>query len=133
MPCKLGMECFFGSQPLPDDNQIGKTAVVMFNIPDIGVKFKAPFDGVDPDHCDLASLLALLEFIDSNQKYFSRPNYQIFGNNRRIIDQVNQREVPPLMFNLLMEKASAYREKYGFSLDWVPSWDNRASGPSVLD
>lgn len=131
MPCTLDMECFFGSQALPDDNQIGKTAVVMFTIPDIGVRFKAPFDGVDHDHCDLASLLALLEFIDSNQKYFARPNYQIFGNNRRIIDQVNQREVPPLIFGPLMEKASAYREKYGFSLDWVPSRDNQASDSSV--
>ena len=131
MPCTEVMECYFGSLALPDDNQIGKTAVVMFHIPDIGVKFKAPFDGVDPDHCDLASLLALLEFIDSNQKYFARHNYQIFGNNRRIIDQVNLREEPPVIFTPLLEKATSYRDKYGYSLDWVPSWGNRVSDSTV--
>ena len=125
------MECYFGSLPLPDDNQTGKSSVVMFHIPDLGVRFKAPFSGVDPDHSDLASLLALLEFIDSNQKYFSRQNYQIYGNNRRVIDQVNHRETPPPMFMPLMEKASAYREKYAYSLDWVPSWDIHPSEPPL--
>ncbi len=127
------MECYFGSSQLPTDNQIGKSAVVMFHIPAIGIRFKAPFDGIDPDHCDLASLLALLEFIDSNQRYFAKGNYQIFGNNQRIINQVNKPELAPDIFEPLMEKASGYRDKYGFSLDWVPSWDNSAREPDLLD
>ena len=82
---------------------------------------------IDNDHCDLASLLALLEFIDSNQRYFARDNYQIFGNNQRVIDQVNEPDLAPEIFGPLMDKASDYREKYGFSLAWIPSWDNSAS------
>ena len=126
------MECYFASAALPDDNQTGKTAVVMFHIPDVGIRFKAPFDGVDHDHCDLASFLALLEFIDSNQKYFSSHTFEIYGNNQRIINQLNQREASPELFEPLMEKASAYREKYRFSLEWVPSKDNAALD-SLLD
>ena len=40
------MDCYFGSYELPDDAQIDKSAVVMFTIPELGIKFKAPFDGV---------------------------------------------------------------------------------------
>ena len=118
------MECYFGSLSLPDDNQVGKNAVVMFAIPELGIRFKAPFEGLDLDHCDLASLLALLEFIDSNQKYFAKHTYQIYGNNQRVINQVNQREQPPPIFQELMERTSEYRAKYNYSLQWVPSRDN---------
>jgi len=126
------MDCFFGSYELPPDNETGKTAIVTFFIPDVGIRFKAPFDAVNIDHSDFASLLALLEFIDTNQKYFSNHTYQIFGNNQRIINLVNQREEIPEMFLPLLEKARKYREKYRFSLEWVPTWDNSAYD-SLLD
>lgn len=118
------MDCYFGSYELPLDNQLDKSAVVMFTIPELGIKFKAPFDGVDHDHNDFASLLALLEFIDSNQKYFSNHTYQIFGNNTKIIDQVNMREQPPVKFTPLIQKALDYRKKYRFSLAFVKADDN---------
>jgi len=118
------MDCYFGSYELPEGNELDKTAVVIFTIPELGIKFKAPFNGIDHDHNDFASLLALLEFIDSNQKYFSNHTYQIFGNNQKIINQVNQREQPPVLFTPLMEKAMGYRKKYRFSLSWVKPDDN---------
>jgi len=127
------MECYFGSQGLPEGNDIDKNAVVSFSIPQIGMKFKAPFAGVDPDHCDLASLLALLEFIDSNQKYFSNHTYQIFGHNIRVVNFVNDREQSPDMFTDLLERTQEYRDKYRFSLDWVPSNDNPALDDSIFD
>ncbi|MDX9856359.1 MAG: hypothetical protein RBT76_01055 [candidate division Zixibacteria bacterium] len=120
------MDCFFGSYEIgvdPDDNI---KAVVTFSIPDVGIKFKAPFNGVNPDHCDFASLLALLEFIDSNQKYFKNHTYSIFGNNRRVIEQVNEKEQAPLSFAPLMAKARKYKRKYRFSLEWVPTSQNDA-------
>jgi len=118
------MECYFGSCQLPQDNELDKSAVVSFNIPEIGIKFKAPFAAVDPDHGDLAALLALLEFIDGNQKYFSKRAYQIYGNNLKVINGVNQREQIPEKFAYLLAKALDYREKYRFSLEWIPDKDN---------
>ena len=130
------MDCFFGTYELPTDNPFGKadrlSSVVTFHIPDVGIRFKAPFAGVNADHCDFASLLALLEFIDSNQKYFSKGTYQIFGNNRRLIEQVNGRLPAPPTFKPLMEKARKYKDKYGFSLEWIPTDENTAYD-SLLD
>ncbi len=121
------MECYFGSQELPEDSRPDKSAVVMFNIPDIGIRFKAPFAAVDTDHSDLAALLALLEFIDSNQKYFSsKHTYQIYGNNLKIVNGVNRRQPLDEKFVQLLSRAQVYRDKYGFSLEWVPSGRNPA-------
>lgn len=114
------MECYFGSVQLPNDNQIDKSVVVTFNIPELGIKFKAPFEAVDGDHGDLAALLALLEFIDSNQKYFSKNTYQIFGNNMRVVNAVNRRDHLPVEFTPLVARALSYRSKYRFSIEWVP-------------
>ncbi len=120
------MDCYFGAYPLPEHNPLGKSALVLFHIPEVGIRFKAPFDAVDTDHSDLASLLALLEFIDLNPKYFSNKHFQIFGNNLTLINQLNGREVMPEQFRHLLDKASRYRAKYHFSLEWVPARDNTA-------
>jgi len=118
------MECYFGSTDLPDGNELDKTAIVAFVIPKLGIRFKAPFDAVDSDHSDFASLLALLEFIDGNQKYFTNKAYQIYGNNLSIVNQVNQLQKMEPRFDPLMQKAMSYKEKYGFSLEWVRSENN---------
>ncbi|HUV31644.1 MAG TPA: hypothetical protein VMY05_11220 [Acidobacteriota bacterium] len=123
------MQCFFGTFDLPETAADGKSAVVTFHIPDMGIRFKAPFAAVDKNHSGLASLLALLEFIDSNQKYFSNQTFQIFGNNQSVIDQVNGRKHSPDQFAPLIERAFRYREKYRFSLDWVPRSENPAVDP----
>jgi len=120
------MECYFGAYELNNQSD-GKSAVVMFYIPDVGIRFKAPFAAVDRDHSDLASLLALLEFIDSNQKYFSNQTYQLYGDNLNVINQVNGRGRRRREFEHLLEKAASYRDKYHFSLEWVPSANNSAN------
>ena len=120
-----GMECYFGSHALPKENQANKTAVVAFHIPDLGIRFKAPFDAIDDIHSDFASLLALLEFIDENQKYFAKnKDYKIFGDNLKVVNLVNGLETPPMEYGTLMQKAKTYRQKYRFSLDWIPSKEN---------
>jgi hypothetical protein len=118
------MECYFGSYQLPEDKQVDMTSVVTFHIPDLGIRFKAPFAGANSNHSDFASLLALLEFIDGNQKYFSNHTYQIFGNNNHVINAVNRIEHPPGEFVHLLDKALGYRSRYRYSLDWVAARDN---------
>jgi len=122
------MDCYFGIHQLPDSQDDKNRAIVAFSIPEIGVRFKAPFSGVDIDHCALASLLALLEFIDSNQKFFANRGYQIFGNDHVIIDQVNGRSEYQEEFEELIARAEGYRDKYRFSLEWIPTADNEALG-----
>ncbi|MEW5995349.1 MAG: hypothetical protein AB1744_13285 [Candidatus Zixiibacteriota bacterium] len=123
------MDCYFGSYNLPGQNELDKSAVVTFHIPDVGIRFKAPFSAVNNHHGDLAALLALLEFIDSNQKYFSKHTYQIYGTNRHVIDGVNRRDRMDAMFADLLTKAQQYRQKYQFSLKWVSADENQAYDP----
>jgi len=109
---------------MPEDNPAEKSAVVAFQIPQVGIHFKAPFAGADRTHTELASLLALLEFIDSNQKYFSDHTYQIYGNNLQVVNYLNKREETPEIFSHLLERALDYRDKYRFSIEWIPTRDN---------
>jgi len=118
------MDCYFGSYELPEDSPTEKSAVVAFHIPQVGIRFKAPFAGADRTHTELASLLALLEFIDSNQKYFSNHTFQIYGNSLPVVNYMNQREATPEIFSHLLERALDYREKYRFSIEWIPARDN---------
>ena len=121
------MQCYFASCVLPPTNQVDKTAVVTFTIPEVGIIFKAPFAAVDKLHSEYAALLALLEFIDSNQKYLPNRAYQIFGNDLHVINQVNKKESAGDQFEPLLVKALNYRQKYRFSLDWVPTNENPAA------
>ena len=120
-----GMECFFGSYNRPEADVTGKGKVVAFNIPALGIGFKAPFEG-EEDHTDFASLLALLEFVDLNRKLFADRSLQIFGDNLRVVEQVNSGQTPVAEFEQFLTKALAYREKFRFSLDWTPSSSNPA-------
>jgi len=126
------MDCFFGSFQLPLKNDLHKSAVVIFHIPELGIRFKAPFDGVDHDHNDFAALLALLEFIDSNQKYLKSHVYQIYGDNRKLINQLNQMEPIPAKFMNLFEKTHIYKKKYKFSVAWV-SHDRNTAKDNLYD
>lgn len=121
-----GMDCFCGSYEIAQEEGLDKSAVVTFNIPDAGIRFKAPFAAVDAEHGHLAALLALLEFIDSNQKYFPRQTYQIYSNNLKIVNGVNQRELLDDKFSSLLDKALTYRRKYHYSLEWIPIGENPA-------
>lgn len=118
------MDCYFGSFDLPEDSSSEKSSVVAFHIPTAGIRFKAPFAAADTFHGNLASLLALLEFIDSNQKYFSDHTYQIYGNDVQVVNAVNKRQDVPPIFNPLLEKTAEYRQKYRFSLEWIANRDN---------
>ena len=112
----------------PDDCQ--KPMVVSFIIPELGISFKAPFDG-GQDETDFASLLALLEFVDLNRKLFGDKALQIFGNNVKVVRQVNDQRAFEDVFQPFITRAISYRNKYRFSLEWTPTKRNRALYPRV--
>ncbi len=120
-----GMDCFFGSFLRIEAEAQQKSKLVSFRIPDLGISFKAQFEGGE-DHTDFASLLALLEFIDLNRKLFGNKSLQIFGGNLRIVEQVNTKRAADEDFEPFLSKALKYRQKYHFSLDWTSSDNNPA-------
>lgn len=102
------------------------SVLVTFVIPEVGIRFKAPFAGEDRYHSDLASLLALLEFIDTNQKYVQHAHYMLHGTNLALISQLNGEEPAAPEFEPLLAKAKDYFKKYRISLNWVPASQNQA-------
>lgn len=106
----------------------GHGRLVCFAIPDAGIVFKAPFQG-GALHTDYASLLTLLEFVELNGNIFEGKDLNIYGDNLELVNQVNQQEPAKYEFSELLRKALDYKEKYNFSLGWVPRNDN----PSISD
>jgi ribonuclease HI len=123
---QFSMDCYFGSFQLPIKKDQQKVGVVIFHIPELGIRFKAPFDGIDEYHNDFAALMALLEFIDSNQQFLKSNTFQIYGDNKKLINQINQIEPLPVQFTGLLEKTIDYKKKYRFSLSWVSQERNTA-------
>lgn len=102
------------------------SVLVTFVIPEVGIRFKAPFVGSDRYHSELASLLALLEFIDTNQKYVQHAHYMLHGTHLSLINQLNGEEPAPAEFEPLLTRARDYFKRYRITLNWVPASRNQA-------
>ncbi|MCX6827247.1 MAG: hypothetical protein NTV06_08310 [candidate division Zixibacteria bacterium] len=105
--------------------------LVCFSIPEAGIFFKAPFAGEEL-HTEYASLLTLLEFIEINQKLIKGQNLKIYGNNLDLINQVNMKSICRFEFTELLKKTCEYKERYEFSIGWVPK-DRNPAIRSIFD
>lgn len=115
------MEIYFGSlKGLNDD--IKPHNLVTFAIPDLGVKFKAPFPAEDLA-LDYASLLTLLEFIEINPQLFTDRALELYSQNSKLVEQVKNRQVDRTELIPFLKKALAYRSKLNYSLNWIPGSD----------
>ena len=123
------MELYFGSleNSSPDLNT---RSMVIFSIPDIGVKFKAPF-AARSLALDYAALLTLLEFIDVNPQLFANRALELFCNNFELVHQVNNRCVNDSDMVPFLKKALVYRRKLNYSINWIPETDNPARHPEI--
>ncbi|MEW6015405.1 MAG: hypothetical protein AB1690_08790 [Candidatus Zixiibacteriota bacterium] len=125
------MECYFGAYRPSEKAALcfssaeNHKMLVCFSIPDAGISFKAPFAGEEL-HTEYASLLTLLEFIELNQKLFQGKELYIYGTNLDLINQVNMKAVCQYEFTELLKKTLEYKEKYEFSLGWIPKENNPA-------
>lgn len=118
------MELYFGSFKLKKAiNNID--TLVTFDIPDIGVKFKAPYNA-QGTAIDYASLLTLLEFVEVNPQLFSNRALELYTNNFDLITQVNSNTVDNTTLVPYLQKAQEYRDRLNFSLNWVARPDNPA-------
>ena len=119
------MKCFYQGRTRPSKTTDDSNGLVSFSIPDIGIIFRARFAGTQ-EECEYASLLALLEFVELNPHLFKNKRIEVFGNDNRIISQVNQKMKPPRKLEPYVDMAVEYKRKFPFTLRWIPDSENVA-------
>jgi hypothetical protein len=119
------MKCFFYGHNKESEGLTGFNSLVSFVIPDYGITFRAQFNG-NREECECSSLLALLEFIELNPHLFKNKRIEIFGNNYRIISQINQGITTPEKLEPYLIVAVGYKQKIPFTLNWIPDNENMA-------
>lgn len=118
------MELYFGSLH-PSGSPTVPRSLVTFAIPDIGVKFKAPY-AAENMILEYASLLTLLEFIEINPKLFVNRSLELYSASAELVDQVNRRQVDTPALAPYLRKALEYRARLKFSINWISAGDNPA-------
>jgi hypothetical protein len=112
------MELYFGSlQGLNNNREYPN--LVTFVIPDIGVKFKAPYPAENMT-LEYASLLTLLEFVEVNPQLFTNRALELFSHNAELVDQIKKNKVDNRELVPLLQKALEYRSKLNYSINWIP-------------
>lgn len=127
------MQCFcYGNSRAILPSQEVRASYVSFTIPDIGISFKAAYDGVSQE-CEYTSLLALLEFIDLNPQLFKDKNVEIYSDSFAVVHQVNLKLSAAEDMEPLRNMALSYKKKIAFTLNWIPKGDNPAESNSVVN
>lgn len=119
------MKCFYQGRQRESEGITDGNSFVSFAIPDIGITFRAQFSGTK-DECDYASLLALLEFVELNPHLFKNKRIEIFGDNSKVVSQVNQKIRPSKELEPYLNMAVGYKRKIPFVLKWIPDSENLA-------
>lgn len=129
------MNCFFLGKS-GNGNGSSKEGLVSFSIPDLGVAFKTRYFGSFFE-CEYMSFLALLSFIEKNPKIFKKQKVNIYSDNPLIVYQVNQKSFCSRDLKSHRDKALVYKKRFSYSLEWIPSDENRAremlAGESAVD
>ena len=119
------MKCFFHGRKRNIEGMSGSNGLVSFAIPDIGISFRAPYTG-NRHECEYASFLALLEFVDLNPHLFKNRRLEIFGDDYKIISQINQKSRPSKALEPFLNMVVGYKRKIPFTLNWIPGSENLA-------
>jgi hypothetical protein len=123
------MELYFGSFKR-NGSEPSENNLVTFAIPDIGVRFKAPYPAEDLT-LDYASLLALLEFVEINPQLFANRALELYCNNYDLVSQINKRTVDKAEIFPYLDKTLEYQKKLKFSINWVARPDNPAQRSEI--
>ncbi|OQX92221.1 MAG: hypothetical protein B6D58_04105 [candidate division Zixibacteria bacterium 4484_95] len=119
------MKCYFQGVTREENNEVKFNGYVSFTIPEMGIKFRGQFKG-SSDECEYASLLALLEFIELNAHLFKDRRIEIFGNNFKVVSQVNSEMSPTHELEPFCAMAQGYKKKIPYTLNWIPTDENMA-------
>lgn len=125
------MKCYYNGLIRPDEENEQFNGFVSFTIPELGIKFRGQYKG-SLDECEYASLLALLEFVELNSHLFNDRRLEVFGNNFRVVSQVNSKASPSNNLKPFCNLAQDYKKKIPFILNWIPNDENMAQDGMVI-
>ena len=123
------MECYFSSRIVEKQDESQSTAVLSFTIPEAGIVFRTRFQGSSSE-CDYAALLTLLEFVELNPQVFRDRTVEIYGDSFTVVNQINNKMFCGTELEPFRNLALMFRQKFSYSLAWIPQRENPALGTS---
>jgi hypothetical protein len=96
-----------------------------YAIPDLGIIFRTRHEG-NIYECQYAGLLALLNFIELNNKSFQGAKFEILSDSALIIYQISHRKFISRDLTPLYNAAIEYKRKIDYRVTWVPRGENTA-------
>ncbi len=118
------MKCYFhGRQYEHDDSRSG---LVSFAIPDLGVFYRVRQEGTTLE-LEYKSLVALLQFLKTNEQLISYREFDIHGDSIATVFQLAGRLPTPSEILVFHRKIHRFRKSLRFNVSWLPSALNRAA------
>jgi len=122
------MECYFSTRITDKEEGNGQcSAVLSFSIPEAGIIFRTRFQG-SISECEYAALLTLLEFVELNPQVFRDRTVEIFGDSFTVVNQINNKMFCGSDLEPFRNLALLFRQKFSYSLAWIPQRENPAMG-----
>ena len=119
------MECYFNTKISAKGGDGRYGAVLSFTIPDAGIVFRTRFSG-SPSECEYSSLLTLLEFVELNPQVFRDRTIEIYGDSFTVVNQINEKMFCSQDLQPFRNMALLFRNKFSYSLNWIPERENPA-------
>ncbi len=105
-----------------DGRPVGLTG---FAIPDLGVVFRTRHSG-SLHECQYVGLLALLKFINDNQKQLGNYQFEILSDSTLVVYQISHRKFFTSELAPFYAAAIDYKGKINYKISWVPRQENIA-------
>lgn len=122
---KPKLNCFIASKTLEQDKDKKQNGLVSFAIPDLGILFKSKYFGSYYE-LEYISLLSLLRFIELNQKAFDLQKINVLCSSSLIVYQLSENTLCQEELRKHRNLTLAYKQKFNFSVSWIPESENRA-------
>ena len=118
------MKCFFNARA--DECDDSRSGLVSFAIPDLGVLCRVRQEG-NPLELEYKSLIALLNFLKTNEDQISYREFDIQGNSIAAVFQLAGRLPTPPEILVFHKQIKRFRKSLRFNVSWLPSTFNRAA------
>jgi hypothetical protein len=118
------MKCYFNGRT--DECGDGRGGLVSFAIPDLGVLYRVRQEG-SPLELEYKSLIALLNFLKTNEQLISYREFDIQGDSIATVFQLAGRLPTPSEMLIFHQQIQRFRKSLRFNVSWLPGSLNRAA------